>query len=144
MPLTWKLIGIGIVLATIAGIIAHDHWISRKYQATKAELVQANATITAERENTRKANEAAQRFQARSDALEADKRDNPLPAVRVCKSARVPQTGTATVVNEAAETHDAPADEGDRDIGPALDEFATDSEANLIQCQELQEWVRAR
>jgi hypothetical protein len=144
MPLTWKLIGIGIVLATIAGIIAHDHWISRKYQATKAELVQANATITAERENTRKANEAAQRFQARSDALEADKRDNPLPAVRVCKSARVPKTGTATVVNEAAQADNPPADEGDRDIGPALDEFATDAEANLIQCQELQKWVQSR
>jgi hypothetical protein len=140
-----KFILIGLAVAALAGILAHNHYLSRKYQATKAELVQANATITAERENTRKANEAAQRFQARSDALEADKRDNPLPAVRVCRSApRVPQAGTATVVNEAVETHDTPADEGDRDIGPALDEFATDSEANLIQCQELQEWVRNR
>jgi hypothetical protein len=139
-----KFILIGLAVAALAGILAHNHYLSRKYQATKAELVQANATITAERENTRKANESAKRFQARSDALETDKRDNPLPPVRVCKSTRVPQAGAAAVVNEAVETHDPPADEGDRDIGPALDEFATDAEANLIQCQELQEWVRNR
>ncbi len=136
-------LGIAAV-AAIGFLIWREHMAVQKAKRLTAENAQLTATIEAERENTRKAHEAAQRFQARSDALEADKRDNPLPAVRVCKSARVPQAGTAAVVNEAAQTHDAPADEGDRDIGPALDEFATDAEANLIQCQELQEWVRSR
>jgi hypothetical protein len=48
------------------------------------------------------------------------------------------------VAHETVEADDQPADAGDRDIGPALDDFATDAEANLIQCEELQEWVRAR
>src|SRR5688572_19918477 len=115
------------IALAFAGLIARDHFQTRKLNRVTAERNQAQANLTAERENTRKANEAEKRHQARADLLEADKRNTPLPAVRVCRSTpRVPTTGTAAVTDEAVEAHNPPADEGDRDIGPALDDFATD------------------
>lgn len=140
-----KLIAAALILAAIAGLLWHDH-----HQTDRANrLARENATlaesIEAERENTRKANESAKRYEARSAELEASRRSDPLPAVRVCRStARVPEAEATAVPHEAAEADNPPADEGDRDIGPALDDFATDAEANLIQCQELQRWVDGR
>jgi hypothetical protein len=135
------------VLAVIGGLIAVQHVTVKKLRTATARANQAEANYAAERENTRKANESAQRHQRRADALETDRRDNPLPAVRVCKSARVPEARTAAVTHEASETDHTAEDARDSDpvdIGPELDSFATDSELNLIQCEELQRWVLAR
>jgi hypothetical protein len=134
----------GAIGLLFAGISLTAYIQTKRVGALKSELSTAEATIAAERENTRKADEAAKRHQARSDALEADRRNNPLPPVRVCKPASVPKARAASVPDEATKTHDPPADEGDRDIGPALDEFATDAEANLNQCEELMRWVNER
>ena len=136
------------IALAFAGLLARDHIVTKQRNAANARASVAEATLAAQIENTRKADEAAKRHETRADALEADRRDNPLPAVRVCrKPASVPQSGTAAVAHEAAEANDAGAHESDRDgadIGPALDDFATDAEANLIQCEELQRWLRLR
>lgn len=112
----------------------------------RVEIKTLDNTLKAERENTRKANEAAKRYQTRYDDLEADRRNNPLPPVRVRKcTSIVPQAGATAVPGEAAQADDTGADAGDSyDIGPALDDFATDAHQNLIQCEELIKWVQDR
>ncbi len=146
----WQLkAGVALAIAALIGyLVWREHSLTRKLAEVRVELRQANATLHAERENTRKANEAAQRHQRRADTLETDRRNNPLPAVWVRKCpASVPETRAATVPGEAAQADDAGADAGDSqpvDIGPALDDFATDAEANLIQCEELIRWVESR
>jgi len=136
------------VAALIGYLMWREHSLTRKLAEVRVELSQANADLRAERDNTRKANEAAQRHQTRADGLEADRRNNPLPAVWVRKCpASVPETRATAIPGEAAQADDTGADAGDRqpvDIGPALDDFATDAEANLIQCEELIRWVKER
>jgi hypothetical protein len=132
------------IALALGGLLWHDHHQTQRANRLAGELNQANANLKAERENTRKSNESAKRLQDKNDALETDRRNNPLPAVRVCKRAVVPEARTTAVVDEAPQANDAPEDAGDRDIGPALDDFATDAEANLNQCNELIEWVRNR
>jgi hypothetical protein len=142
-----KLIAGALLLALIGGLITVQHFTQKRLNAAKAELRTVHATLEAERDNTRKANESAQRHQRRADALETDRRDNPLPAVRVCKSARVPEARSATVTHEAPQADHTAEDAGDShsvDIGPELDSFATDAESNLIQCEELQRWIVER
>lgn len=137
------------IALALAGLLWHDHYQTQRANREAKRANVAEATVIAERENTRKANEAAQRYQARADGLEADRRSNPLPAVivgRVCRSAaRMPAAADPASSHEAVEGHDARADAEDsdagRDIGPQLDDFATDAEENLIQCQELQRLV---
>lgn len=138
---------VALALALAASIWWQDRT-QKKLNATRVELSHAQATIEVERENTRKANEAAKRYQTRSDALEADRRNNPLPAVRVCRKApSVPETRATAVPGEAAQADHSGENAGDSDsidIGPALDDFATDAEANLNQCEELIRWVQER
>jgi hypothetical protein len=144
-----KLILIGLAVAAIGGILAHNHYLSRKYQATKAELVQANATITAERaareHELKIAKDASDAYQKDLADLRAARSNDPLPSV-VCKRSRsVPATASTATGSDAAGTgNDAGANEEDRDIGPLLDDFATACEANLSQLTRLQEWVRSR
>lgn len=108
-----------------------------------AEITKLNDTLAAERENTRKANEASTKYQGDLAALRAARADDPLPAV-VCKRARLPEARTATGPDAARPADDPTEDVGDRDIGPQLDDFATACEANLIQLTRLQEWVMGR
>lgn len=144
-------IGAGII-AVLVVLLGLAFWqIDRQKERISKQRVEIKSlddTLKAERENTRKANEAAKRYQTRADALEADRRNNPLPPVRVCRSpSSVPKTAATAVPGEAAQADNSGADAGDsdgRDIGPQLDQFATDAELNLIQCQELQRWVLER
>lgn len=131
----------------LAGALYHDHLGWQKLKAARAELADATATIKAEREQRRKQDEATQRVDERKDKVAADRHDNPLPAV-VVGVRRCPRMPSAPVlVAQAAEANDAPADAGDSDtsagtdIGPALDDFATDAEMNLAQCEELMRFV---
>lgn len=136
--------------AFIAFALWHDHHVSKLLKARTAELTQVRADAAAELENTRKAYEADKRNTTRQDALQTDKVANPLPAVIVYRGVRqcpvVPQSGTTAVTDEAPKADDAGAhaDGDSRDLGPALDKFATDAESNLIQCQELQTWLISR
>jgi hypothetical protein len=147
-----KLILIGLAVAAIGGILWHDHWISKKYQATKAELVQANATITAERaareHELKIAKEASDGYQADLKRLEAERVLEPVPVVRLCrKPATVSASGPAAVGSDAASTpNDVEAAQTDigPDIGPALIEYGVQCEANMLQLDRLRQWVESR
>lgn len=137
--------------ATVALLVAYLVWqnerLTKKVNVANQRAFVAEQTVEAERENTRKANEAAKRHSDRADALETDRRDNPLPPVRLCPRPRVSQAGPAAVTGEATQADHSGEDAGDSDsidIGPALDDFATDAENNLIQCEELIRWVMER
>lgn len=136
---------IGAVFMAMLGIV---NWqkvrAEKRARVAETALELAHAEIEAERENTRRANEAAARFQKRADEVEADRRNDPLPAVRVRKCPTVlPQAATTPVIGEAAQADDPGTDAPDRDgnIGPELDDFATDAQMNLIQCEELIRWA---
>jgi len=143
-----KLALCAVIGAAIGYLLWREHHLTRTLNARTAELATANATIETERANVRKANEATLRESKRQDQLAAERRANPIPPVIVYRKApRVSATcPTSTVPGEAAQTNDAGTDAGDsgRDIGPALDDFATDAEANLIQCEELIRWAQER
>lgn len=141
--------GTAVLLALFVVVVWRNEGLTKKLNAANQRAWVAEQSLATERDNTRKANEAAKRHSDRADELEADRRDNPLPPVRVCKrpAASVPEAGAATVAGEAAQADDPRTDAGDSDsidIGPALDDFATDAEKNLIQCEELIRWVGER
>lgn len=142
----WK-IGAGVIgiLVILLGLsFWHSDRLKKRLDTAQDKLAVAESTLAAERDNRRKADEAAKRYQTRADALEADQRSNPLPAVRVCRSpSSMPKTAATAVPGEAAQADNSGADAGDsyRDIGPALDDFATDAQANLNQCEELIRWA---
>lgn len=142
----WRLIGIGAAVLVIGSVVWRHKYVVNELAEVRVEAAQAKAELIAERENTRKANEADARNQAAQDLLAADRRNDPLPAVRVRKCPVLPQATAPAVVDEAPEANDTRADEGNRDgdLGPELDDFATDAESNLIQCRELMRWVSER
>ncbi len=131
------------IAAAFAFVLLREKWAVDKAKRLSAENTQLVATLSAERENTRKANEASQKYQADLAQLRTDRSNNPLPAV-VCKRARVSPAPTTPGSDAARPADNPPEDAGDRDIGPQLDDFATACEANLIQLTRLQEWVRSR
>lgn len=140
----------GAALA-IGLLLWHDHHETHRANAAVARVSSVTAELAAVRDNQRKANEADQRNTTRQDDLQTAKAASPLPAVIVYRGVRqcpaVPQSTATAVPNEAAQADDAGAHEdhsGGIDIGPPLDQFATDAESNLIQCEELQRWVLGR
>lgn len=142
-----RLYAYAAIALAIGGLLLRDHIVTKQRNAAVARANVAEASLTAERENTRKANEASIKYQADLTALRAARADAPLPSV-VCKRTRsVPAASAATGSDAARPADDAGENAGDRvehDIGPQLDDFATACEANLIQLTRLQEWVRGR
>lgn len=134
------------IAAAFAFLIWREHRSTARANQLAAQNTVLKGTIEIERENLRKANEATQRESKRQDALETERRNNPLPPVIVYRGPRVSTTcpGTA-VIGEAAQADDTGENAGDSDAGidisVKLDDFATDSESNLIQCEELIRWA---
>lgn len=142
----------GLALCVIALGIIVNKWrldslaLKSERAAFQLQLSSKENVLKTERENRRKADERAKSYARKMADLDRARRDDPLPPVivRSCPADRVSAAGTtAATVVRAPEADDAKADEGNRDIGPELDHFATDAESNLIQCQELQEWAQA-
>lgn len=135
----------GIALAFVS-LFIHDRWTAKRYEHQKAANVTLTATINAERENTRKANEASNAYQADLRRLE-DERSN-TPVVRLCKPARVrPAATTAGSDAEAAGHVGGEAAENlvaGPDIGADLLEYGIACEANMLQLDRLQGWIRNR
>jgi hypothetical protein len=132
-----KLIAAGIVLALLGGLLWHDHYVTKKLNATKRELSQANADLLAERENTRKANESAKRYASRLTSARGPRS----PPLRImCKlPSSVPQAPSGT--------DDAPAPDysgvhAEVDIGARLELPFRACEENLIKLEELQRFLR--
>jgi hypothetical protein len=127
----------------------HDRHVTKRLESTKAALSVAEATITAERENTRKANEASNQYQASLRDLERERAN--VPVVRLCRppsavSARPaagrPDATAAGHVGEAAAGD--PVEAVGPDIGAELLAYGIDCEANALQLERLQGWIRNR
>lgn len=142
----------GVLLCVIAiGIVVNgwrndSHALDGAIKEFKSVIESKDNLIATERDNRRKADERATNYAKRLNAVLLDARNDPLPPVRVrsCPpSAGVPGASPGpAVVAGTPPADDTQENAGDRDIGPELDAFATDAELNLVQCQELQEWVR--
>lgn len=122
-------------LLVLAGLAYWRYtYVSNARDEAEAALVTANATLTAERKNTERANAAEKAVVAQLDGLQRRAREQPLPRLR-CRAASVPEAHGTAVAGEAAQADDTGADAPDFDPTPELDQYGTDSEANLIQCQ---------
>lgn len=138
-------LGAGALLFTV------NHWRTQaaEYKVAKVEwkrtLAAKDARIAEEIDNTRKANDASSKFQGRVRALEDQRTADGFGVVRMCRRPvlRLPQASAASGSDAAAAPDDSQPLEADRDIGPELDQYGTESELNLIQVDELQAWIRS-
>lgn len=141
-----KLYVYAAVALFIAGLLWKDHITTKKLNAARAENSQLTATLDIERkarEHERAiAKKASDDYQARLDSISAAPDLGP---VRLCKRPRVPaatEAAAAAGTDESAARHvqeqDAP------DIGPALNDFVEDCEANAAQLEALQGWIESR
>ena len=112
-----------LILVALGGLIAHDHYLSRKYKAEKAISAQLSANLTAERaarEKERELNRSIdQQLQAKAAELDLE-RSKPLPRLQcrrvpVSSSSLSSPSGASSVDPSATEGHDGQADAGDFD-----------------------------
>jgi DNA-binding MarR family transcriptional regulator len=131
----WLYIGIAITVLAAAGYVWH-----LKGKADRVDVLEA--TLKGERESTRKANEASKSYQADLTRLQSE-RAKPL-SVRLCRPASKPAAPRGS--NDAPTGHVSEAAAADigPDIGDALLEYGIAAEANMLQLERLQAWVRAR
>jgi hypothetical protein len=148
-----KAIAAAIILAAIGGLLAHDHWLSRKYKAEKAISAQLSANLTAERaarEKERELNRSIdQQLQAKAAELDLE-RSKPLPRLQ-CR--RVPvstpsmpsSSGASSVDPTAAQGNDGQenaTDSGTFDPAPELMQFAVEAQQNRDTLQACQDWIK--
>lgn len=135
-------LGIYVAVAlALGGLLWHDHYQTAKANRLAKETNQLRADIQAERENTRKANESAQRYAARITSSRGPRS----PPLRImCKlPSSVPQGAAASGTDDATVPDDTGVHEA-VDIGPRIDVPFRACEENLIKLDELQRWVRDR
>lgn len=137
-----KLYAIAFALLAIGFLVWREHVAVQKAKALAVQNAQLTATISAERENTKRAYEAEQAVVAKLADLDRRARDEPLPRLR-CRAASVPQASGTAIPGEAAQADDAGENATDFDPSPELDHFATDSESNLIQCKAAIEFLQS-
>lgn len=144
-----EVIRIYVIIAAVAiigALLWHDHRLTQKLEATRAELVTANATLSAER--AAREHEIAN-AKEHSDAYEkqlADLRAHPpIGPVRLCKRPAMPATSTAGAARESdAPTGGRVEEPNEEDIGPAIDGYVNDCEAVAARLDSLQGWIRSR
>lgn len=153
LPSTFDLILWGIAAACVAGVLfTVNHWRTEaaEYKVKQVEWKQTLAAkdkrIRDEIANTEKANVASNQFQGRVRTLEDQRTGDRFPAVSLCRRPvlRLPQASAALGPDAVAAPDNEEAPEGDRDIGPALEQYGYECELNAIQLQALQGWVRNR
>lgn len=140
---------IALACAAVLGLLLwHDHHETSRANAAVAAQREALQALDAERaaraHSDQIAKDASNAYQADLSRLAAQSHE-PL-SVRVCKPAHkdpLPAAGSAATGSDAAS---APGDfeAAQTDIGPALIEYGLACEANGIQLDRLQEWVRKR
>lgn len=135
------------IALALLGALWRYHYVSTALTRTRAELATATATLAQERENTRKANEASKAYQSDLARLERERAD--VPVVRLCnKSPSLPASRATPRPDAEAPRHVSEAPSGDPepgpDIGAALLDYGIQCEANMLQLERLQEWVRNR
>ena len=163
IPSTVDLVLYGLLALAVAGVVGviakwkHDaSLLPVERAAHKADVKKLEDTISArderiaiEIENRRFADEASNRYQGRIRELEDQRTADGFGAIRVCRRP-VLKLSTAAA-GPAAGGSDAAAAPGDPgaaevsvDVGPAADLYGTRCEANTIQVEELQRWIRER
>lgn len=137
-----KLYAITATLLAIGFLVWREHVAVQKAKALAVQNAQLTATISAERENTRKANESANRYALR---IATSRGPRSPPSRLLCKLPRlVPSAGTAVPGDYAAPAPDDSGVSEEVDLGPRLDLSFHACEENLIKLDELQRWVRER
>lgn len=140
-----------VLLALLAVVVWRNEVVTKKLNAARVELAQANATIEVERAalaHERKiAKEASDGFQRTVSSLQDELAARPLKPVVI----RVPVRPSvpATASTGAAPGSDAGAEgrehgEAEIDITAELTAYSLDCQRNTSQLEALQGWVRAR
>lgn len=159
----WAYLAIAVALAGFLAYGAHIVKKANRTDAAESALVaerhnnavrisqiekEAAASLALERENTRKANEVSAKYQNDLVALQRE-RAAPLGPIRLCRpkaeTVAISATGGS---NDPATGHVSEATADDLVAGPDISdqllEYGIDSEANKLQLERLQEWVRNR
>jgi hypothetical protein len=146
IPLRLYIYG-AIALAAI-GAVAYVRHLQTSNTRLAAELSTAQKSLTAERENTRKANEASERYATSLENLKAARAATPVRSVRLCVSTPVP-AATAPTGTDGTNPEGLPQTAGrhltaGRNIGLDLYELADEADLCPVKLKALQEWVRGR
>ncbi len=133
---------LAVILVTL-GMGVTIKVLNSRLKAHKAHETELVATLKAERENTRKANESAERYAISLENLKATRAAIPARSVRLCNAAPgVPATGAAASADDAAAGR-VPQAPGP-DIGARLYDLADEADRCVVTLSELQRWVRGR
>lgn len=134
---------IGAVFMAILGVV---NWqkvrAEKRARVAETALELANAEIEAERENTRKANEASERYAISLEQLKAARAAIPTRVVRLCNTPSVSQAG-ATPGTDATGAEGLPQAPGP-DIGGRLYDLADEADQCAVQRDALIDWIRNR
>lgn len=138
----------------IAGILAHDHWLSRKLKAANEQVTvqrlradQAEIQVKAEQEARKHEQTIAKQA---SDAYQADlariRAEPDFGVVRLCRKPSLPPAGSPTGASSGPDVSPSGHVESEdaTDIGPMISAFVEDCEANASQLESLQRWVLSR
>jgi hypothetical protein len=149
----WLYGAAAVVLLAGLGYVKHLHGKAAERDAAVAQARAAERRYTdlqaLHAVQIKKAEDASNAYQSDLQRLERE-RSQPVPVVRLCRSpATVPAPRPAASGSDAAEAgHVGEAPAGDSgagpDIGQALIEYGLACEANGLQLDRLQEWVRSR
>lgn len=148
-------------LAAAGTITVVVHWKHQAEQlpleraAHKADVKKLNETISArderiavEIENRRFADETSKHYEDRIRELEDQRTADSFGAIRVCRRpvVKLPAAAAAGPASGGSDAAAVPGDAGAAevsiDVGPAADLYGTRCEANTIQVEELQRWIR--
>lgn len=128
---------LAVALAIVSGLVYIRH-----LQHRAALVAPLEATIKAERNNLRKANESSERYAISLENLKAARSATPVRTVRLCAPTSVPKAGTATGIDEAVQ-EGVPQVPGP-DLGPDLYQLADEADELRVRLEALQDWVKAR
>jgi hypothetical protein len=151
-----KLIGYGLAALVVASLIAYEVRVHKKAaqrDIAVAELASATAQFKADvaalraaRDHELKiAKEASDGYQ--KDLARLERERDSIPVVRLRKCPPVSTAGTAASRPDAEASRrvgETTAEDTGPDIGAALIEYGIACEANMLQLERLQDWVRSR
>lgn len=136
-----KLYGlIALAIAMASGLLYHRHVVKQRDRLQIA-LSAADAVISGLKHDAKIAKEASDAYQADLTRLSSE-RAKPL-SVRLCRSPAV-QAGSAAAERPGSASAGHVGEEASRDIGGELLEYGIACEANALQLDRLQQWVRSR
>ena len=139
------------IAASLAGILAHDHYMTRRAQARAAEVRSLTATLSQERANAAqvqadlKLNQVTSHaLQERLTAIERERRDAPLPRLRCTASVPNDVTEAGSASGSSRTTGGREPEAVDFDPSAQLDEFGNDCAVIAERLSTLQQWERDR